>query len=72
MLEEFKKGDKVFIVYHHEVVKAQIVAIHKEFKEIELNYLEGKTLWVGIIKAPWACFKTKEEAEKYLIKMRFW
>ena len=71
-MEKFKKGDKVFIVYHYQVVKAEIAAIHKETEEIELNYLEGKTLWVGIIKKSWACFKTKEEAEKYLQEMKQW
>ena len=71
-MEDFKKGDEVFIVYHRQVVKAQIVAIHKECEEIELNYLEGKELWVGINRTPWACFKTREEAEKYLKEMRNW
>lgn len=67
---DFKKGDKVFIVYHHEVVKAQIVAIHAILNEIELNYQEGGTLWVGINRMPYMCFKTKDEAEEYFNKKR--
>ena len=67
-MANFKKGDNVFIVYRYQVVKAKIVAIHKEFEEIELNYLEG----MGIIRDPLACFKTQEEAEKYLQEVKKW
>jgi len=72
--KEFKKGDLVWIVYHHEVVRAKINAVHKEFDEIELENYDDKedALWVGIIKKPWACFETKEEAEKYQKEMMRW
>ena len=70
-MEKFKVGGYAWIIYHHEVVKAQIVSIDKKYNEIEFNYFDPKEncLWVGIRRNDFNCFITREEAEKYQKKL---